>query len=80
MKKLLLVLLSLALMSKPMMVTLPCVLLLLDYWPLERQARGRDGGPGRSAGFLALEKLPLFLLSAACSAVTRIITSRHTKK
>lgn len=49
------------LLSKPMMVTLPCVLLLLDYWPLRR-----------SAGLvsLVLEKVPLLLLSAGCSAIT----------
>jgi tetratricopeptide (TPR) repeat protein len=67
--------LGLGLMSKPMLVTLPCVLLLLDYWPL---ARVRTSLPPTSdlrpptsdLRFLILEKLPLFALSAASSAVT----------
>jgi len=50
------------LLAKPMLVTLPIVLLLLDRWPLAR----RD----RSAAGLVLEKLPLLALSAAASAVT----------
>lgn len=51
------------LLSKPMLVTLPCVLLLLDIWPLGRL---------RTAGLrpLLIEKIPLFVLSAASSAVT----------
>jgi tetratricopeptide (TPR) repeat protein len=57
------VFLVLSLMSKPMLVTLPFVFLLLDYWPLRRL----EGlGPRR----LVLEKIPLFLLSAASSVVT----------
>jgi tetratricopeptide (TPR) repeat protein len=63
----------LGLMSKPMLVTLPCVLLLLDYWPLGR-LRGavelRSPGFRRTVLRLALEKLPLFLLAAASSAIT----------
>ena len=51
----------LGLLTKPMLVTLPCVLLLLDYWPLRRPVR-----PWR----LVLEKLPLFLLSAISCGVT----------
>jgi tetratricopeptide (TPR) repeat protein len=54
------------LMSKPMLVTLPCVLLLLDYWPLERLA----GASLRDRWFLLLEKVPFGVLSAAASAVT----------
>ena len=58
----LLVLLSFAagLMAKPMLVTLPVVLLLLDYWPLRRPLRWS----------LVKEKIPLFALSALSSAVT----------
>lgn len=73
------------LMSKPMLVTLPCVLLLLDWWPLGRLAA--VGGPRAAAdeaqplpmdwakllpaaGRLVLEKLPLLALSAASCAVT----------
>ncbi|HEV8112844.1 MAG TPA: tetratricopeptide repeat protein [Planctomycetota bacterium] len=51
---------ALGLMSKPMLVTLPCVLLLLDHWPLARTART---SPAR----LVREKIPLFALSAAAS-------------
>jgi protein O-mannosyl-transferase len=60
---------SLALMSKPMAVSLPLVLLLLDYWPLERYA----DLPVRSRWLrLSVEKLPLFVMSAASSAITSI--------
>jgi len=54
---------TLGLMAKPMLVTLPLVLLLLDYWPLDRWASGRD----RS---LILEKLPLLALAAVFGMVT----------
>ena len=70
--------LALGLLSKPMLVTLPFVLLLLDFWPLGRlrlPARPRDGAP-RSAGIpfsrLFLEKVPLLALSAATSVITLI--------
>jgi len=49
-----------ALLSKPTAVTLPCVLLLLDYWPLGRLGERRAW----------LEKLPQFVLVAAASATT----------
>jgi tetratricopeptide (TPR) repeat protein len=61
----LLVLFSLGLMAKQMLVTVPIVLLLLDYWPL---ARWNDGG-GKNARRLVLEKLPLLVLSLAASVV-----------
>ena len=60
------VLFGLGLMSKPMLVTLPLVLLLLDYWPLQRK---------EPAGRLMLEKLPLLALSAASCVVT--ILAQH---
>jgi tetratricopeptide (TPR) repeat protein len=56
----------LALLSKPMAVTFPFVLLLLDYWPLGRMA----GGVRVSILPLVWEKVPLLALSAASSAVT----------
>jgi tetratricopeptide (TPR) repeat protein len=76
----------LALMSKPMAVTLPGVLLLLDYWPLRRfRPRGPDlpapdgtrslatpHFPQTSLPKLLLEKLPLFALAASVSVVTLI--------
>src|SRR5213595_3245459 len=51
------------LMSKPMLVTTPVVLLLLDYWPLKGIA------DRKSFWRMTLEKLPLFALSAAASIV-----------
>jgi tetratricopeptide (TPR) repeat protein len=78
--------LGLGLMAKPMLVTLPCVLLLLDYWPLGRL---RFGDPASASGrpaskkkaretsrnegslrWLLIEKIPLFALAAASCAVT----------
>ncbi len=53
----------LGLLSKPMVVTLPFVLLLLDYWPLGRYERS-------SWWVLIREKLPLIVLSAASSVIT----------
>jgi len=58
------VLFALGLMAKPMLVTLPFVLLLLDFWPL-----GRFSG-SLSLRRLLLEKLPLFMLSAVSCWVT----------
>jgi hypothetical protein len=64
---------SLALMSKPMAVTVPLVLLLLDYWPFERCAEV----PFRKRWLrLSLEKLPLLALSAASSLIT--IKAQHS--
>ena len=62
---------TLGLMCKPMLVTLPFVLLLLDYWPLNRVAtvtdcRNHSQIPRR----LVLEKLPLFGLAAAAGVAT----------
>jgi tetratricopeptide (TPR) repeat protein len=57
---------ALGLMSKGMLVTLPFVLLLLDYWPLNRFEL-RDA---RAIGKLTLEKIPFFLLLIPSIAVT----------
>jgi Flp pilus assembly protein TadD len=108
------VLYALGLMSKPMLVTTPFVMLLLDYWPLARSTdavatrtpspgtpgEGRGEGSGhserlpqirqnphptlsRSTGRgksslaqLVIEKIPLFLLAAACSVIT-LLAQRH---
>jgi len=52
------------LMSKPMLVTIPLVMLLLDYWPLRRFP---EPGSGTGFRYLILEKLPFFACSfAAC--------------
>jgi len=65
---------ALGLMAKPVLVTLPFLLLLLDYWPLGRVA-ARAARP-RDLRCLAAEKIPLFLLSAASSAVTYRVQHR----
>jgi len=56
---------AIGLMAKPMVVTLPFVLLLLDYWPLNRLQRGIKG--------LLSEKVPFFVLSAVSSVVTFLV-------
>ncbi len=61
---------TLGLMCKPMLVTVPFVLLLLDYWPLRRLTLDRDGLRSRTFAWIALEKLPLLLLSLASSILT----------
>ncbi len=60
---------ALGLMSKPMLVTLPFVLLLLDYWPLRRLEAHRSNA-ARQVLQLLLEKIPLIALSAVSSIVT----------
>lgn len=60
---------ALGLMSKPMLVTLPLVLLLLDYWPL-RRIQAQRAGSGRQLLQLIVEKIPLIALSAGSSIVT----------
>lgn len=68
-------LLAAGLLAKPMAVTLPFALLILDWWPLERMRLGRDPGAGRSWGRLFREKLPLVLVSALMAAVTLRVQS-----
>jgi tetratricopeptide (TPR) repeat protein len=66
----------LALMSKPMVVTLPVILILLDYWPLERfELRKLEGNltivVTRKVLLKSLwEKIPFFVLSAVFSIIT----------
>ena len=59
---------ALGLMCKPMLVTLPFVLLLLDYWPLQRMRNAECGM--RNLKTLVLEKIPFFALAAVMSVVT----------
>jgi len=64
---------TLGLLCKPMLVTLPFVLLLLDYWPLNRLASPEAGGPGsRFPAWLGLilEKIPFLLLTVAACVAT----------
>ena len=67
-------LLALGLMAKPMLVTMPLVLLLLDYWPLGRLGEcqgGLDAGASRSRLLrLVVEKIPLLILAAASCVAT----------
>ncbi|SPE59355.1 putative Tetratricopeptide TPR_2 repeat protein [Verrucomicrobia bacterium] len=63
---------SLGLMSKPMLVTVPFVLLLLDYWPLGRLALESHPSPIKN---LLLEKLPFFALSAGSCFITMRVQS-----
>lgn len=67
----------LGLMSKPMLVTLPLILLLLDYWPLNRFSKHPPAT--ETVGWmkdlsiptrLIVEKIPLFLISMACCLLT----------
>jgi tetratricopeptide (TPR) repeat protein len=75
---LVLVAFALGLLAKPMLVTLPCVLLLLDYWPLGRWRPAGTPAPDTSAaavvpaplGWLLAEKVPLFVLAAGASVMT----------
>jgi protein O-mannosyl-transferase len=72
------VLLAIGLMSKPMIVTLPVVLFLLDYWPLERFTvhRWKVYVENASIWRLVGEKVPLLVMAAATAAVT--VTAQHT--
>jgi tetratricopeptide (TPR) repeat protein len=73
---------ALGLMAKPMLVTLPFVLLLMDYWPLGRLQVSRWGKRSDSADLktsnfrLILEKVPFFALTAGSSIVTFIAQQR----
>ncbi|HEY1764360.1 MAG TPA: tetratricopeptide repeat protein [Opitutaceae bacterium] len=61
-----LVFFALGLMAKPMVVTLPFLLLLIDYWPLRRWKNGSL----RARVLLVVEKLPFLALAAASCGVT----------
>ena len=64
---------ALGLMSKPMLVTLPFVLLLLDFWPLGRLRLMTDKdsvGSGENISSLIREKIPFLALALVSSSVT----------
>jgi tetratricopeptide (TPR) repeat protein len=77
---LLVVVFALGLMAKPMLVTLPLLLLLLDYWPLGRMTAATAGNTAVGSGrwvrrfsvprHLVFEKVPLLLLAAVCCWLT----------
>jgi len=82
--------LSLGLLAKPLVVTLPFVLLLLDYWPLRRwrplacqdpesQPAGRSL-PRAKLSVLLVEKIPLFVLALAASTVTFLAHQTPTRE
>lgn len=79
---------ALGLMSKSMLVTLPFVMLLLDFWPLQRfilssrrtsfqtvplDLKKRRLFSGKTAGTLLIEKLPFFLMAAIFSVITFLV-------
>jgi tetratricopeptide (TPR) repeat protein len=82
------VLFALGLLSKPQVITFPFVLLLWDYWPLQRMSfRGSQSGkpsgvatPTRSLYWLVVEKLPLFALSGASALITMAAARTDTEK
>jgi protein O-mannosyl-transferase len=70
--------LAAGLASKPMLVTLPFTLILLDVWPLGRWAPlAAQRGAARAAAKLVLDKLPLFALSAVSCVVTYAVQHSH---
>jgi tetratricopeptide (TPR) repeat protein len=73
------------LLAKPMLVTLPFVLLLLDFWPLNRASGRTDVGAGagssalvdrRAALRLVVEKVPFLALTVIASVVTFLVQQR----
>jgi len=71
------ILFALGLMAKPMLVTLPFVLLLLDYWPLNRlQLRVQNGAKISIPYHLIIEKVPLFILAAGSSVITFLVQQK----
>jgi tetratricopeptide (TPR) repeat protein len=67
---------AISLLCKPMLVTLPFALLLLDFWPLARAQLKTQDSRLKALDSLLLEKLPFFALSAASSVVTYLVQQR----
>lgn len=68
------------LMAKPQVIIFPCVLLLWDYWPLQRMFQASAtrtdfpvAFPAKSFWWLLKEKLELFALAAACAIITMTV-------
>src|SRR5437879_6465130 len=68
--------LALGLMAKPMVVTWPFVMLLLDYWPLRRFQRSEVRRQRSVLRGLVVGKIPLFALVAASAVITSVAQSR----
>lgn len=82
-----LVLFALGLMAKPMLVTLPVILLLMDFWPLERITLSRSAtaikqpaadknSKSVSLFKICLEKIPFLVLAAVSSGITFLVMKR----
>jgi hypothetical protein len=79
---------AMGLLAKPQVITFPFVLLLWDYWPLQRmfpadrksETLANADIPVRSFSWLVLEKLPLFALSAASAVITMAAARTDTDK
>jgi tetratricopeptide (TPR) repeat protein len=71
------IMLAFGLLAKPMLVTWPFVMLLLDYWPLRRFDITSRREVATKLWPLLREKLPLFALVAASAVVTTISASRN---
>jgi protein O-mannosyl-transferase len=73
---------ALGLMSKPMLVTLPFVMLLLDYWPLGRISDSKNAPAPASQlstlNHLLFEKWPFFLLATVSCVVTFLVQSQRS--
>ncbi len=73
---------ALGLMAKPMLVTLPCVLLLLDYWPLQRfsppSASAAEGSKFNGCFWLVVEKIP-FLAPTIFSCILTCCAQRQAQ-
>jgi hypothetical protein len=73
--------LALGLAAKPMLVTLPFVLLLLEIWPLDRvwvrEADRRTRWSWTALGRLTVDKLPFLLLAAPVAVVTFVLAHRE---
>src|SRR6184192_2906790 len=68
--------LALGLLAKPMLVTWPFVMLLLDYWPLRRWQSAKGKAETGKLRKLILEKIPFFILVAASAVITLVAQSR----
>jgi hypothetical protein len=74
------VLFACSFMSKPMLITMPFLLLLLDYWPLQRVSAGNATAPAsmsRQWLMLVLEKIPLFIMTIAMCIITVYVQVSH---